>query len=128
VDFYCTYLSLFTLVTSYLNNSFVHSRNLHFATIWKSCILSFVTSVSLGGPGKHYINCILLPLDFHIICDFVRPQLSAYYHFLRFQSYSHCLEIRHSDRLQFTLSGSTLGFVLLKGETETPLPTPPHLL
>jgi len=26
VDFYYTYLSLFTLVTFYLNNSFVHSR------------------------------------------------------------------------------------------------------
>jgi len=68
------------------------------------------------------------PLDFHIVCDFVRPQISAYYHFLRFQSYSHCSEIRRSDGLQFISFGSTLGFVLLKGETETPLPTPPHLL
>jgi len=71
-----------------------------------------MTSVSLGGPGKHYINCVLLPFDFHIICNFVRHQLSAYYHLLRFQSYSHCSEICHSDGLQFASLGSTLGFVL----------------
>jgi len=135
VDFYYTYLSPFTLVTFYLNNSFVHSRRrrrgssqvssstfaiqpqlqllfsncvLCFVTIWKSCILLFVISVSLGGPGKCYINCVLLPLDFYIICNFVRHQLSAYHHLLQFQSYSHSLEICCSDRLQFTSFGSTL--------------------
>ena len=66
-------------------------------------------SVSLGGPEKHYINWVLLPLDFYIICDFVRHQLSTYYHLLWFQSFSHSLEICCSDGLHFTLFGSTLG-------------------
>jgi len=143
VDFYYTYLSLFTLVTFYLNDSFVHSRKrrrgsshitcstfaiqpqlqhlfsnciLHFATIWKSHIKSFSISVSLGGPGKHYINCVLLPLDFYVDCDFVRHQLNAYYHLLQFQSFSHSLGIYHSDGLQFASFESTLGLCYWREE------------
>jgi len=71
VDLYYTYLSLFTLVTFYLNNSFVHSKKKKKGIIPSYQFnISDPASTSTSLLKLHFAFCDYLEKSHLIICDF----------------------------------------------------------